>query len=121
MRLSEAIRLGSMLNPQGFGKYKNQRTGHTCALGAASEALGYHGVPSELDFPILSLQIDLASPPNIRTKPELSAWIIHWNDNLHMNREWIADEVEKIEKEYYTSLQPVAAVEEKEPELATAY
>jgi hypothetical protein len=38
MRLSEAIRLGSMLKPQQRGGYLDRHG--TCALGAASEALG---------------------------------------------------------------------------------
>jgi hypothetical protein len=37
MKLSEAIRLGAMLQPQGFGVLKDDR-GRTCALGAALSA-----------------------------------------------------------------------------------
>lgn len=38
MKLSEAIRLGSLLRPQGFGALENK--GRTCAMGAAREAVG---------------------------------------------------------------------------------
>lgn len=43
MKLSEAIRLGAMLRPQGFGRFftGNARIGRrSCALGAAGEAAG---------------------------------------------------------------------------------
>lgn len=39
MKLSEAIRLGSLLRPQGYRKYASA-DGRTCALGAALEAIG---------------------------------------------------------------------------------
>ena len=40
MKLSEAIRLGSMTSLQAFGVMKNYANGNTCALGAAREAMG---------------------------------------------------------------------------------
>ena len=39
MRLSDAIILGSTLNPQGFNEFKGE-DGATCAWGAAYEAVG---------------------------------------------------------------------------------
>ncbi len=39
LRLSEAIRLGSMLKPQGFGLMRNRQTA-SCALDAAQDATG---------------------------------------------------------------------------------
>lgn len=49
MRLSEAIRLGAMLKPQGFGSYF--RHGATCAMGAAIEAVG----GANDDWPVMAL------------------------------------------------------------------
>lgn len=69
MKLSDAIRLGSMNGPQAFGETRNRRGG-TCALGAALDAIGkrleYHHA---LEFwPLLMKEV----LPNLYAKKRIA-------------------------------------------------
>lgn len=104
MKLSEAIRLGAMLRPQGFGRLHGN--GKTCALGAAMSAAGWS--EEDLDkspttvqpsffeaFPILSKRVTVPEKGH-----ERSLWYaisLELNDSCRWTRERIADWVETIE------------------------
>lgn len=95
MKLSEAIRLGAMLKPQGFGEYV--RAGATCAMGAAFDALGALDVPfSESEvFPIVSIVSPRCPICNARSYcGDIGSMIFHLNDDHKWTRERIADQVE---------------------------
>lgn len=113
MRLSEAMRLGSMMKPQGY--YNLCRAGATCALGAVGDAIGILDAdncnwkpgakaPSEwrwmtrltacpacgaTDYPV---------PTSFSTKRrDVQAAITHLNNEHRWTREQIADWIETIE------------------------
>lgn len=114
MRLSEAIRLGSLLKPQNLdGYFRNE--GQSCALGSAADALGvpmhpeldwtfgYHALENE--FPFLS---DAARCPacnavqalwrRLRDKEyDLGDVIVHLNDDHKWSRKRISDWVATVE------------------------
>ena len=94
MRLSEAIRLGSLLHPQAFsvGHRHEGDVIATCALWAAMDA-GYN----------IFLSIWLKQPQCpinacIFHRDELQVMIIHLNDDHRWTREAIADWVQGIEE-----------------------
>lgn len=91
MRLSDAIRLGSMLHPQGFGKLAvldlHGQILATCALGAAVQAGYVRG----------SLLVAVASCPVCDGVAQGRQLITHLNDAHHWTREAIADWVESLE------------------------
>ena len=112
MKLSEAIRLGAMLSPQG---YDGDVDGETrCALAAACDAVGIKGIPGrsysrdrlvvnyrevEKRFPITS---NLTTCPchecNVSGKRMIIVTIVwHLNDFHRRTREQIADWVETVE------------------------
>jgi hypothetical protein len=106
MRLSEAIRLGSMLKPQGFGDLY-VREG-SCALGAAYDAIGAANVvkSGDLDamrerlraiWPFLVADTESACPVCTYTEGNLEYIIAHLNDFHGWTRERIADWVATIE------------------------
>lgn len=120
MKLSEAIRLGAMLAPQGR---RLLRDGYgTCALGAALEAAGGDcldlGASDVLrvHFPILRL-VDINCPACGISAAQLSSLmshngslygvIGHLNDDHEWTREQIADLVQTIEAQH----EPAAPVE----------
>jgi hypothetical protein len=118
MKLSEAIKLGAMLKPQGFGKYQ-ALGGSSCALGAALDA---HGVTNQNDlleeeidkmFPILNT--DATCPMCIGWESKLfgvtcvGEAIIHLNDDHGLTREQIADWVAMFEPRDEST--PLAAVD----------
>jgi hypothetical protein len=78
----------------------------SCALGAASEAIGTHGVAdadpySSLSrrFPVLTHLVQLPGSQKVECYPLLGV-IIHLNDAKGWSREAIAEYVETIEQEY---------------------
>ena len=108
MTLSEAIRLGSLLHPQGIG---GQRISGTCALMAAADAVG---LPDEWEctgspcvdyialrerFPILKTQRvpKCPVPGCYESTPSLEHAIWRANDKARWTREKIADLVEVYE------------------------
>lgn len=103
MRLSQAIRLGSMLRPQLFGHYGNEIG--TCALGAALDAVGALDpntlqIPKE-HFPVLDLDVVDGCPAcghmSKFTRTTVQSVIVHMNDGHKFTREFIADWVETVE------------------------
>lgn len=127
MKLSEAIRLGAMVHPQGFGALishdwngDRSRIRETCALGAAWVASGgaSHEAIVTADLVtwrgytraggrilILDLPDAWTGTLNLQTDcPErcgngtLAGTIQHLNDQHHWTREQIADFVEAIER-----------------------
>lgn len=121
MKLSEAIRLGSMIRPQGFGRYwPDGKT--SCALGAAFEAGGlrdhieqaYNSDVTGLLPPIWATFLDgpqqcpRCSWANEKI-PTLSV-ITHLNDDHKWTREQIADWVATIEPSEASEVVPPAVV-----------
>ena len=101
MKLSEAIRLGSMLRPQGFGAYT--RDGRSCALGAAREAIGLIlGWPGEWVVILSKRQkCPVCCVADVATVSlrhlvidRLFETIVLLNDEHHWTREQIADFIE---------------------------
>lgn len=96
MRLSEAIRLGAMLKPQGFGVLRDA-SGATCALGAALDAIG-HGenyTAAYIEFPIC--RASLIHP--VRGGASIGMYVLMTlNDDHRWTREQIADWVQTIEE-----------------------
>lgn len=125
MRLSEAIRLGSMLHPQAFGAYATNVTTstvlgqviatevRTCAYGAAWIAVGNSverclDVDALMEFPdewdeFTALQIGCPGCEETYPGDEL---IFHLNDLHRWPREKIAGLVESIERQPVTTVSP---------------
>lgn len=108
MTLAEAIRLGAMNRPQGYGTYYNVGKDSTCALGAALDAIGEltsDGVGSQIlhqRFPVLSQPFQRGCP-----FPDVFTAIYRLNDHHRWTRECIADWVEALE-----AVGPVEALDE---------
>jgi hypothetical protein len=101
MRLSEAIRLGSMMNPQGFGWFS--RGQQTCAIGAAHKAIGgFKNVPEEWAAVLSVASAECPACSHVRITDANSraggAIIVHLNDYHRWSRERIADWVESVER-----------------------
>lgn len=96
LTLSEAIRLGAMLKPQGFGLTFGEAT---CALGAALEAVGAttqaDWMPVYRLWPITSIRV-LNPVCGREMLLGSTCWIL--NDKHKWTREAIADWVEQIER-----------------------
>lgn len=103
MKLSEAIRLGSMSTHQIYGMLVAGSGQRTCALGAAYFAVGIleEVLSCKVDpfnkFPILKKIVN--HPLNKNCKLQLFTVIMNLNDVCCWTREEIADWVETIEKE----------------------
>ncbi len=105
MKLSEAMRLGAMIRPQGYRTYWSSKGG-SCALGAALEATGYDFPSAGFGVPTLTLQnywpfiwrIEVKCPGGCPGNMELpKAIITHLNDDHCWTRERIADWIATIE------------------------
>lgn len=101
MKLSEAIRLGAMLRPQGFGRSYDKRNGGTCAFGAACEACGIDVTDDKATgaakLAWYGFYASLMGVPCPVCNASGSVTIPHLNDHHHWTRERIADWVESIE------------------------
>lgn len=108
MRLSDAIRLGAMLKPQGTGSL--MQGGHTCALGAALDAVGVFAAGGgfvgmyavDLRWPWIGIQGRRSCPACSVSTPTIccgsvAACVIHLNDDHRWTREAIADWVAQQE------------------------
>lgn len=109
MRLSEAIRLGAMLRPQGFGNLWTVRPDgrliESCALGAACDAFGrgfsasHCGVwqlPKDLETWLAGGPVECPACPSFSTARRESM-IAHLNDLHRWTRDAIADWVATLE------------------------
>ncbi len=121
MRLSEAIRLGAMLKPQGRGAIIGAR-GRTCALGAALDAIG--ALTDEWDQARLPKMWSWACeqdkyrcPACARPRRMNSTFniITHLNDRHRWTREAIADWVATIEPKAAIEPTPIGELEETCP------
>jgi hypothetical protein len=108
VKLSEAIRAGAKMAPQGFKRFKNPRSGRTCAIGAAVEAVGgnalalsgtYGEVEEVYGFPLRSKIPDGLRPASVPQRCTLGRAIATLNDFARWSREAIAEWVEMVEFE----------------------
>lgn len=127
MKLSEAIRLGAMLRPQGRGAFfiiarSNDGESSSCALGAAFEAkLGldtametvelweaYSRISPKDFFKIFPIMEESVAHPVHKdsTAQTVFTTVVSLNDCWGWTREQIADWVESVEKEHEQN-QPV--------------
>lgn len=103
MKLSEAIRLGAMLKPQGQGEFITG-DGKTCALGGALDSIGaltdrWHDANCDFlreQWPILALQVTCREAGFVSARPVLDI-VISLNDIHDLSRERIADWVASVE------------------------
>ena len=110
MKLSEAIRLGAMLKPQGTGSTFGDKT---CALGAALEAVGCTDKNSGW-FPVYDIfpiaRVSVQRPiDGERMLLGTACWST--NDKYGWTREQIADWVETIEAQHENPVASCVAVE----------
>lgn len=101
MKLSEAIRLGSMLKPQCFGSYFGVGLAKesSCAMGAAMDAINAKSIPYIEDWQWITYTT-AKCPHSWASKhcPSIVHSIItHLNDSHRWTREAIADWVQTIE------------------------
>lgn len=115
MKLSEAIRLGAMLRPQAFGTLFDLKSGTSCALGAACEAIGILDTTQRNAYTVdarakaraagwmwaradsLCPLCDSAWLPTTNHNHDVQGVIVHLNNDHHWTREQIADWVEVVE------------------------
>lgn len=121
MTVADAIRLGSLLKPQGFGHHRDRMT-TSCAMDAAVEAVGQPNAICTEVFPQLR-QVKANCPECgavgytdtvYPVKPSFAGVIAHLNDHHLWTRERIADWVESIMEPPALTTAPV-----KEEELVT--
>lgn len=102
MLLSEAMKLGAMMKPQGFGWFL--KDGKSCALGAAMEAVGVSIAEGDRYDPSVELWTWLIKPRPCPACPEFGHWsstgavIAHLNDDHLWTREAIAAWIEVLER-----------------------
>ncbi len=108
IKLSEAIRLGSMLGPQCYGKYMRPgiKENATCAMGAAMMALGLSFVDMSEVFPQLPQTV---IHPVSGKECWLRNTIVSLNDSYRWTREAIADWVATVEEAPVAVAEAVAA------------
>ena len=119
MKLSEAIRLGSTMKPQGFGLGRSEDV--ACALDAAYLAQGV-AAPDSLNWPAEWLPVCQKRVPcpvcGFRKSgplPLVSVIAICLNDTHRWTRERIADWVEVLELELEMNRQPEMASSDAVP------
>jgi hypothetical protein len=113
MKLSEAMRLGAMLNQQGFisdsdGSSEGHRAAingeRTCALVAAQRAVGHDGLSWSRGWTWINDYTRQACPQCGLVQLNAMIAILHLNDFHRWTREQIADWVETIERAQETVL-----------------
>ncbi len=117
MRLSEAIRLGAAMKPQGFNGLDIDRT---CALRAATEAVGIKDNSGFINYRKLSEMFDVLGKPSkcpvcsadSQYIDILESIVYHLNDGHRWTREHIADWIELN----HEPLPEPTPVEEQEPQ-----
>jgi len=106
MTLSEAMRLGAMLKPQGFGIWRRNEA--SCAMDAVVDGSGATWEMLSQQFPILKIG-QLRCPVCQSWNTNVGSVIMHLNDHHRWTRERIAD---WIEAEFeHDKLAPAAARE----------
>jgi hypothetical protein len=127
MRLSEAIRLGAMLKPQGYGLLVG--ADGSCALGAAADACGQldevrrtYGFSKAYEFlneafPVLSATEDCPGKPHLRGR--VTSIIVYLNDHQRWTREAIADWIETIEAQSERAVESPVTVAAVDPVAAS--
>jgi hypothetical protein len=101
VRIYEAIRLGSMLRPQGIDFF--MKDGRSCAFGAALEAVGVEfdsGSPRETPLNVWPWLLGMATDPTTGLSEPLCRIIPDLNNEHGWTREQIADWLEPIEEAY---------------------
>lgn len=94
MKLSEAIRLGAMMSPQGFRV--TRENGRTCALGAALEAVG-HTSAIEGWMPVYSIwPIAKKRVPHPVRGDEMMVGSACWI--LNDEQEWTREQIERAQE-----------------------
>ena len=100
MKLSDAIRLGSTMGPQGFGYLYDTHNESSCALGAALVAMG----KMSAHVGVVDVWPWIMQPPRTNCpeckwfRQESTGYVItHLNDHHRWTREAIADWVATIE------------------------
>jgi hypothetical protein len=113
--LSQLIRVGAGLKPQGFGQ--PVKDGKTCAFGAAYDALGILDNPRrwrsiERLYPYVNDVVDGTSACRYLRSEPLRYIVTHLNDCHHWTREAIADWVEEYEESIgYVTVSEVPVVQ----------
>lgn len=103
MKLSEAIRLGAMLKPQGFGLLNDGDA--TCALGAAHHAAGIIVYDDQVKasihalrrWPVLGVKTNMPIAGYRQCLCRVDTMIVTLNDEERWTREQIAEWVEGVE------------------------
>lgn len=119
MRLSEAIRLGALLKPQGYGivpfNSGDPSSLATCALGAARQAINdRHSLLTNL-WPVCLLVFPCPAPGCSRPYADnVADTIVHLNNAHRWTREAIADWITTVELQ-----ETLAQVKEQEATHAT--
>ena len=117
MKLSDAIRLGAMLKPQGFEGTGSRRCPATCAYGAALDAISSDRFP-RTEWPWLGrLTNEKVQCPACNEKHGLYI-IPHLNNDHRWTREQIAEFVRTIEPQELE--RRADAAKEAEAELVVA-
>lgn len=116
LTLSEAMRLGAMLKPQ--GSWSNSIWGaETCALGAAADAIGLQEdsfvrmCGLSCAWPVLML---MTTDPVTGRRNTVTGVIWALNDHHHWTREQIADWVATVESQDSASWSTTPARSQKE-------
>ena len=133
MKLSEAMRLGSMLKPQAFDQYVDLENTKTCAMGAAMDAAGLigdmwtayfggsdHHVWRET-WPWANVPLVAECPAcDLPLRQKVGAVVAHLNNEHRWTRERIADWVQTLEDAQTTPVESREEVSTEEHAETTA-
>ncbi len=106
MKLSEAMRLGAMLKPQGFTLWRTADT--ACALDAVALATGTKVTLLYHAFRILDRRAICADSCGDTKRFDLGTMIVHLNDDHRWTRERIADWIEAEFESSFDQAPPAA-------------
>lgn len=114
LKLSEAIRLGAMIRPQGRGQYYSAISGKSCAIGAAAEACGLDITTDQVKESVIRawpwVEQEVQRPAGVTLSIISVGKVIEMvpclNDFADWTREQIADWIATIEPAETPSEQP---------------